>query len=520
MKNHEIPDGKSAINSFGLLSNQNKDSLRAILSGSFQEFYDRTHSSSGPLPDPEKVIDKENFEKVKDLYDSCMNEAAIDAKGSKPIYDLLKEIKDIYPVNGADTRKLTQTLSYLAKREVGAMFEIAVDADPKDPTVNSLQLYQSGLTLPSKVYYTQQDTVDTLYQTVLDTLNIIFKNGENDARSSAEWMARSIVDFETKLANISHLPEYYQDPEATYNPMTLSELAKIAPNVDWGLYVNHLSPPNAPHPGKVVVTSPTFISQVSSQLLQDTSARTLQAYFIWQTIYTYADALGEDIRAPIHRLKSKLIGTNPKSSKPRWDICLDEVNESVGFLAGRYYVIDKFGGDAKKQADEFVKSIKQVFVDRLPELEWLDQPTREKAIEKVDKLIRKVGYPDKTPDVMSPVSLSGYYGELNLSHDDYFGNYLNARKFAVLEQWRQVGKTPDRSKWLMNPQEVNAYFNPSFNEIVFPAGILQNPFFGSNYPDYLNYGGIGVVVGHELTVSLSLGALQGETNLFFLKKKN
>ncbi|KAL9550950.1 hypothetical protein MBANPS3_004497 [Mucor bainieri] len=506
-KNHEIPEGKSSINSFASLINQNKDALRIIFSGTFDDFYDRTHSSASQLPDPEKVIDKQNFEKVKSLYDSCMNEALIDDRGAEPIYPLLKEIRDMFPASSkgsSESRRLTQTLSFLAKRDIGALFEIIVDADPKDPSVNSLQLYQSGLTLPNKVYYTQDETVKTLYETIADTLTIIYESksgiaAELFAGYDANATARLIVDFEKKLASISQLPEEFQDPEATYNPMSLSELAKIAPNVDWGLYVSHLLPPNAPHPGKLVVTSPAFIGNVSTQLLQEETTRTLQAYFTWKVIFAYADALGEEIRAPIHRLTSKLIGTNPKSIKPRWDTCLDEVNGAVGFLAGRYYVIDKFGGEAKERADDFINSIKEVFLKRLPELEWLDSATREKAVEKVEKLIRKVGYPDSSPNIMSPVSLSNFYGELNVASDDYFGNYVNARKFVVLDGWRQVGKTPDRSKWLMNPQEVNAYYNPSFNEIVFPAGILQNPFFGSNYPDYLNYGGIGVVVGHELT---------------------
>ncbi|GAA5811019.1 hypothetical protein MFLAVUS_004448 [Mucor flavus] len=501
-KHHEIPDGKSSINSFVLLRDQNKDIVRGILSGTFEDFYQRTHSPNSQLPDPEKVIDKQNFEKAKSLFDSCMNENLIDSRDTDPILPLLKELADLYPTkgnNGGESRKLTQTLSFLAKRDIGALFEIIVDADPKDPTVNSLQLYQSGLTLPSKVYYTQKETVETLFDTIVDTLNVIFRSEKDWDKHSAEITARLIVDFEKKLAEISHLPEYYQDPEVTYNPMTLSELSKIAPTVDWGLYVTHLSPPNAPHPGKIVVTSPEFIRRVSSELLEKEGPRTLQAYFIWRTILSYSDALTEQVRTPIRRLNAKLIGTDPKSIKPRWDTCLDEVNGSLGFLAGRYYVIDKFGGDAKKRADEFVNSIKQVFVDRLPELEWLDATTREKAIEKVDKLIRKVGYPDNSPNLMSPVSLSAYYGELNMDPKDYFGNYVSARQFSIVEEWRQIGKTPDRSKWLMNPQEVNAYFNPSFNEIVFPAGILQNPFFGSNYPDYLNYGGIGVVVGHELT---------------------
>ncbi|CEP19874.1 hypothetical protein [Parasitella parasitica] len=506
-KNHEIPDGKSSINSFVSLVNQNKEALRTIFSGSFDDFYDRTHASfRTQLPDPEKLIDKQNFEKVKSLYDSCMNEALIDERGTEPIYPLLKEIHDMFPAskNSPDSRRLTQTLSFLAKRSIGALFEIIVDADPKDPSVNSLQLYQSGLTLPNKVYYTQEETVEALYETIVDTLAVIYRS-ESDLASElfaeydANATARSIVNFEKKLANISQLPEEFQDPEATYNLLSLSELAKINSNVDWGLYINHLLPPNAPHPGKIVVTSPAFIGNVSTQLLEKETSRTLQAYFTWKVIFAYADALSDDIRTPIRRLTSKLIGTNPKSIKPRWDTCLDEVNGAVGFLAGRYYVLDKFGGDAKERADDFVNSIKEVFLKRLPELEWIDSATREKAVEKVEKLIRKVGYPDASPDIMSPVSLSGYYGELSLADDDYFGNYVNARKFGILDEWRQVGKTPDRSKWLMNPQEVNAYYNPSFNEIVFPAGILQAPFFASDYPDYLNYGGIGVVVGHELT---------------------
>lgn len=491
-KHHEIPDGKSSINSFVILRDQNKDSVRTILSGTFEDFYERTHASVSQLPDPEKVIDKQNFEKVKDLFDSCMNQNRIDERSTEPILPLFKQL----PKND-----ITKSLVFLAKRDIGTLFEIVVDADPKDPTVNSLQLYQSGLSLPSKIYYTQQETTDSLFEAIRDTLDLIFSKTDGWNKYSANTTARLIVDFEKKLAEISHLPEYYQDPEVTYNPMSLSEVSKLAPTIDWGMYVNHLSPANAPHPGRIVVTSPEYLGRVSSELLEKENERTLEAYFNWRMIMAYAGALSEDLRKPIHRLNAKLTGTDPKRMRPRWDTCLDEVNGSLGFLAGRYYVIEKFGGDAKKRADEFVNSIKRVFLDRLPDLEWLDEVTREKAVKKVDELIRKVGYPDTTPNLMSPVSLSAYYGELNMSPDDYFENYANARQFGVLQDWRQLGKAPDRSKWLMNPQEVNAYYNPSFNEIVFPAGILQNPFFGNNYPDYLNYGGIGVVVGHELTVS-------------------
>ncbi|RCI04345.1 hypothetical protein CU098_003080, partial [Rhizopus stolonifer] len=481
-KNHNIPDGKSAIGSFLLLRDQNKEALRTILSGSFDDFYDRVSSD-----DSEKAKDKQNFDKAKSLYDSCMNEALIDSRGADPIQPLLKQV---HLLIGSD---LTKALSFLAQKGVGAFFDVSVDADFKDPSVNVLMLSQNGLTLPTKDYYNQKETTHALYEAIRQSLDAVFPNQANVNRT-----AKKIVEFETNLAKISDSPEYFQDPEGINNPMRLSDLTKLSPALDWGLYVKHLLPLGKPHPSQIIVTSPHYIGNVS-ELIQSESTEVVEAFLVWKTIHAYANALAEPIRGPIRRLNAQLIGADPKSIRPRWDTCLDEANDSIGFLIGRYYVLDKFGGDAKSHADEFVKSIKDIFVKRLPELSWLDSVTRERAVKKVDQLIRKIGYPDSTPDVMSPPSLLEYYKDLELKSDDYFGNYLNSRQWAIRENWNQVGSAPDKRIWLMNPQEVNAYYNPSFNEIVFPAGILQNPFFGSNYPDYLNYGGIGVVVGHELT---------------------
>ncbi|KAI8875509.1 zincin, partial [Backusella circina FSU 941] len=503
-KAHDIPDGKSSINSFVILQQENKEVLRNIFSHDFDDFYQRTHSSSGHLPDPEKLLEKQNFEKVKDMYDACMDENSIDNLGPEPIFPLLHEIQSLYPASGADdTRKVTQTLTYLAKHAIGVLFDIYIDADQKDPNQNVLQLYQSGLTLPSKVYYTKDDTIEVFLDGVKETFDAVFNHPNSPDKGWDKYridqMARMVINFEKKLAELSQLPEELQDPEATYNLMSLKEITAIAPSVLWEYYIDQLLPRDAPRPEKIVISSPTYIGNVSKTLLEKVNVRDLQAYFIWRAIYTYADALGEDVRKPLRKLNSKLVGTDPKAIKPRWDTCLDEINSIAGFLSGRYFVLEKFGGDAKSRADEFVNSIKQAFLERLPKLSWLDDETRTRAVEKVNKLIRKVGYPDKTPDVMSPVSLSEYYSDLKTKRGDYFSNYLESRLWAVRDQWREIDKIPDRRKWFMNPQEVNAYYNPSFNEIVFPAGILQSPFFGNNAPDYLNYGGIGAVVGHELT---------------------
>ncbi|KAI8083066.1 uncharacterized protein BX664DRAFT_267384 [Halteromyces radiatus] len=289
------------------------------------------------------------------------------------------------------------------------------------------------------------------------------------------------------------------DPIGTYNPRTLSQLSKISPQIDWDLLISHLQPSSSPHQDSIIVTSPTYLANLSSQVLEPSSPDTLLTYLIWRTINVYVDALGEDLRKPSDKLMAKIQGRNAKVTEPRWETCLQQVDNSLGFMAGRLFVQEKFGGNAKERADDFIDSIKQVFLERLPELNWLDDTTREKAVEKVNKLISKIGYPTKTPNVMSPVSLSEYYSGLSVYVDDYFGNYMAGLQFSVKKEWQKVGKETDKTVWLMNPDEVNAYYNPTVNEIVFPAGILQNPFFGSNYPDYLNYGGIGVVVGHELT---------------------
>ncbi|KAI8142102.1 hypothetical protein BJV82DRAFT_517533 [Fennellomyces sp. T-0311] len=289
------------------------------------------------------------------------------------------------------------------------------------------------------------------------------------------------------------------DPSKTYNPKTLSQLSNLSPKVDWGLLVSHLLPPTAPHQDVIIVSSLEYLEDLSSQILDASTQRTIQAYLLWQAINEYAPALSEEVRKPLQRLAAKLRGTNAKVTKPRWETCLDQVDVALGFMAGRYYVMETFNKNTKARADEFVKSIKDSFVNRLPELSWIDNVTRERAIEKVDALVRKVGYPTKTPNVMSPVSLSDYYSELVMDSDNYFENYLRSRQWLVMRDWRQAGKPSDKSQWLMNPQEVNAYYNPPYNEIVFPAGIMQGPFFSGEYPDYLNYGGIGAVVGHELS---------------------
>lgn len=449
----------------------------------------------------DKVTDEKVFDKAKNLYSSCMNENLIDDRGAKPIIPLVEEIRSMLSTSSSNelvkSEKITEVLAFLTKKNAGTPFMFMIEADFKNPTINAVSIYQSGLSLPSREYYDQEEYVQFLQEAIVDTLDIVFGKSLNNNEATA----RLIIDFEKKIAKISEFYEYFMNPENIYNLLSISELKKIAPAIDWKLYIDRLTPVGAPFAENIVVTSPAFVSDIS-QLLETESSRTLEAYFTWQVIFSYANALGEKARAPLRSLNYKLTGLNPKAVPPRWVTCIEEVNLSLGFLAGRYFVIDNFSASTKKRADEFVESIKDAFVKRLPELTWLDDATRAKAIEKIGTLTRKIGYPDTSPNLMSPKSLLEYYDGLNLKADDYFGNYEKGREFAVNKLWSDVGQAPNHAAWTMFPQEVDAYYNPTSNEINFPAGILQNPLYGDNYPDYMNYGGIGAVIGHELTVSV------------------
>ncbi|KAF7729759.1 hypothetical protein EC973_003837 [Apophysomyces ossiformis] len=498
-KDHDIPEGKSSIGTFQLVKTENIRTLRNILSEGFDSFYHRTLGNGDNLPGPDKLVDEQNFNKFKSYFDSCMNEAVIDASGTRSILPVLQNVLDLYPLGARqESHQLTKALVYLAKHGINVLFTIGVDADPVNPQVSSLQMFQAGMTLPSKEYYKRDEIIQSFYLSAAQTMQTIFEQNRGWSRWDARATAKRVVDFEKRLAEISDFNEDLQDPQVMYNPRTLSQISKLSPAVDWGFYVDDMVLPNSPHPDTVIVSSPNYIGNLST-LLQDTPAETIQSYLIWKVIEFYSDALSSDVRDQVRKLRAALIGTDPKLVEPRWETCLNEVSDALGFIAGRYYVLERFGGDAKKRTDAFVESIKDMFVSRLPELTWLDAETRKKAVEKVDKLISKMGYPTGSPDVMSPVSLSDYYSALNVDKDSFFNNFREARRWAVTQEWREVGKTPDRFKWLMTPMEVNAYFNPVFNEIVFPAGILQKPFFSTDYPEYLNYGGIGTVMGHELT---------------------
>ncbi|KAF9212802.1 hypothetical protein BGZ59_006316 [Podila verticillata] len=406
----------------------------------------------------------------------------------------------------AEREQLAEAITQLAWMGVTGLVEFDVDSDPKNPDENVFKLGESGLGLSSKEYYDEEKIV-AIYQTTIEEMFTLILGKENNTAELKKgfgkpvvWaeVAKNIVEFEKLLAVISNNPEDLDNSEFNYNPRTLAQITELIPAIDWSLALEKLLATGAKVPDPIVVSSPEYLVKLNA-LLKETPATTLQNYFAWKLIARLAVNLGVEFRKPMQRLKAALQGVSADLVTPRWDTCVDVVDQALGAMAGHYFIGQAFKGDSKEGADSIITSLRTSFVKGLGRLTWLDHETLVNATEKVEFLVQKVGFSTESPDVRSSEALEEYFKDLGIDKADFFGNQMRARTWNVQYMLNLLGKPVDKARWLMSPQTVNAYYNPTGNEIVFPAGILQQPFFHGDNPEYLNFGGVGVVAGHELT---------------------
>ncbi|KAI8594659.1 hypothetical protein EDD21DRAFT_314339, partial [Dissophora ornata] len=451
---------------------------------------------------------RRNLIKLQSLYESCMDEKKMSEVGVKPLTDLVQKMIKVFPgTSSADREEMALAISQLASVGVAALVDFDVDSDPKNPDQNVLRLGEDGLGLPSKQYYDEEKIMAVYLKTVEEMFEIVMgnkDNGQKDGQAMKKppivWaeVAKNVVEFEKLLAAISSDPEDLENSELTYNPHTLSQITELIPLIDWSLALEKLLGAGSPTPDPIIVSMPEYLEKLNA-LLKETPAMTLQNYFAWKLIQKLSLNLAVEYRKPMQQLRAALQGVSADLVTPRWETCIDVVDNGLGAMAGHYFIEKTFKGDSKEMADGIITSLRSSFVKGLSHLEWLDKATFQNATEKVDLLIQKIGYSIESPDVRSPEALEEYYKDLGVDKVDFFGNQIRTRTWGTQQVLSELGKPVDKAKWLMSPQTVNAYYNPSLNEIVFPAGILQQPFFHGNNPEYLNYGGIGVVAGHELT---------------------
>ncbi len=413
-----------------------------------------------------------------DFYAGCMNEQQANSLGAKPIAPLLTQIDAIR--TQADLHK---TLAALHEVQIAAPFVVAGDSDAHNPSFTIAQYYASALGMPDRDYYLKDDArfkeAREKYRAYLQRLFALA--GSNDAQAKAA--TETVMRVETRYAQASLDNVALRDPQQTDHKMTFAELQKLAPAFEWGAYYTATGLTQ----GDLNVTEPKLLQEFDRQL-RETSIADWQTYLRSRVLDSAAPSLSADfVKAEFDFREAFLNGA--REMKPRWKRCAEATDALLGEALGRKYVEKYFPPEAKARMQELVKNLLLAMKDTIEGLEWMSPQTKARALEKLSTFNPKVGYPDKWKD----------YSKVAVRRDAYWESVLAARRFGVEDDHKQINRPTDRGRWLITTPTSDAYYNPTLNEIVFPAGILQPPAFSMQAVDAVNYGAIGVVIGHEIS---------------------
>ena len=424
-----------------------------------------------------KAATGSNAQKIGDLYNSFMDEAGIEKLGLSPIADNLAKAAGIKTVDD-----FLKTLGEFEARGLSGLFYTYVSTDNKDSTKNIVYQGQSGLSLPDEAYY-REDEYKEIRQAFLKHVQTMFElaNLENPSQSAAQ-----VLEIETQLAAYHWDQVKDRDAELTYNKKSFSELKQLAASFNWPLWIQSSNTP-AKVLDQVIIRQPSYLEGLS-KLLAAFDLPKWRSWLSWHVLSGASPYLSAAFVNENFNFYGTTLSGIPKL-KDRWKRGVGLVEGALGEAVGQIYVERHFGENAKTKMVELVANLTKAYRVSIEGLSWMSQETKERAYIKLEKFTPKIGYPDKWRD----------YSALEIKAGDLIGNLAQIAKYSQDYEYNKIGKPVDKSEWYMTPQTVNAYYNPGMNEIVFPAAILQPPFFDVNADDYAaNYGGIGAVIGHEI----------------------
>lgn len=463
MANNPIPPDESTWGQFNELADRNRAILRSILEKAAADSPARTAVE----------------QKIGDFYASCMDEQTIEKLGLAPLKGDLDRIAAL-----RDKQAISAELVRLHVKGVNAFFRFSAEPDAKDSEHMIANADQGGLSLPDRDYYLKDDpkSLELRKQYVTHVQKIFELAGDSPEQSAAE--AQVVLRIETALAKGSLDRVSRRDPDKVYHKMSVKELAALCPEIDWSEYFRGLSTPSFTD---LDVSVPDFFKALGP-LLTDTSLDDLKTYLRWHLIHSEAAFLpAAFVSEDFHFFHQILTGV--KEMQPRWKRCVAAVNSDLGFALGQKYVEETFGPEGKARTLKMVEEIEAALGQDIRTLSWMTPATKQQALIKLRAVANKIGYPDKWRD----------YSSVRVVRGDAIGDDERATEFEVHRELNKIGKPVDRTEWYMTPPTVNAYYNPQENNINFPAGILQPPFYDNKMDAAVNYGGIGSVVGHELT---------------------
>ncbi len=463
IKNNPIPSDQARWGRFSELLERNQMILRTVL------------EKAQPNNASRDAVDQ----KIGDYYDACMDEKAIDAKGLTPLQPILDSIAAV-----KDKSELPALLGKMHRQGADALFAFGPEPDFKNAKMMGVAVDQGGIALPEKDYYFREDakSVELRKQYVEHITNMLKLAGESADQAGKD--AQTAMNFETALAKNSMGNVERRDPQKLYNPKTKQELIAMNSAFDWNKYLVALE---APSFEKINLDSPGFVAGLND-IIQKTSLDDIKTYLRWQTLHTAAQFLSTPFVQENFNFYGKTL-TGAKELRPRWKRCVQFTDRQLGEALGQAYVKVAFPPDAKDRMEKMVHNLEASMKTDIEGLEWMTPETKKAAIVKLGMITDKIGYPEKWRD----------YSKFKVVRGDFLGNGVRGNEFETDRQLAKVNKPVDRTEWGMTPPTVNAYYNPQENNINFPAGILQPPFFDNKLDDAVNYGAIGAVIGHEMT---------------------
>lgn len=418
-------------------------------------------------------------QKIGDLYNMAMDSVTLNKQGAEPVKAMLDKIAGL-----KDKSEIVPMMTEMAHIGIGTYFHSYVYADPKNSSLNIFQMGQGGINLGEKEYYLDTDSITQnireQYKLYIGKLFQLAGFSEADAQQKVA----DVMEIETAIAKVSRSATELRDPEANYHKMSFDELKKTIAGIDWDAYMKGLG---IQAPAKLNVEQVEPIQEVA-RLMNTLPLSKHVSYLEYNLLDAAASCLSDDFVAARFDFYGKVL-SGRQVNQPRWKRAVNSVNGMLGELVGEMYVEKYFPAAAKERMVKLVKNLQTALGERIDAQEWMSDSTKIRAHEKLATFHVKVGYPDKWKD----------YSKLEIKNDSYWANVCRASEWGFNDMYSRIGKPVDKDEWLMTPQTVNAYYNPSTNEICFPAAILQPPFFNMEADDAANYGAIGVVIGHEMT---------------------
>lgn len=461
VKNNPVPADKSRWTSFGQLAERNSYLIHALLEDAAVK--------NSPKGTPSR--------EAGDFYISAMDTNRLEQLRFQPIAGDLKRIDGVKSVPG-----LFRLLAHFHGEGVGGIFGADFEPDAMHSSIYALELEQGGLSLPDRDYYLKDGFAPQREEYLKHVAKMLELLGEKPRE--AEDDAKTALNLETLLARAGRTRVELRDPNKNYNKFTRAQLLQNNPDIDWQGYLSARGLGNVPY---AIVGQPEFFAAVDG-LIRSQPLSDWKVYMRWHVLHAAAPFLCHDAEEENFNFYGKVL-SGQLEQEPRWKRAFRTLDGSIGEAVGQLYVEKYFPPEARARMKVMVEDIKTVYHDRLEKADWMAEATRAKALAKFARFSQKIGCPDKFRD----------YSSIKITRDDYWGNVCRAAAFEEHREMARVGKPVDRTEWDMTPPTVNAYFNPLQNEIVFPAGILQPPFFDPAMDDAVNYGGIGAVIGHEIT---------------------